>query len=80
MTDETIAESTKKQRARNRAERRLIEANRPEFNGYMAEEFAKEGLTWSPRLTGAEKAKAEIRRLAAEHDLYVEISNDEPHI
>lgn len=45
------------------AARHLRQKYAEEFNRVKQEYAASEGVEWSPRLTGAEKARAEVARL-----------------
>lgn len=69
VTEENVAAATERLRnqARGAAEKRLREANNEQWREFMFEEHEARGVTWNARLTPAEKARREIKRLAAEH-------------
>lgn len=71
MTDSTTTEATDKstlqRKAYGLAQTRLREAHREEFNAFMAEEAKKLGVEWKPKPTEAEKAKAQLDSLLAQH-------------
>lgn len=55
--------------ARSAAEKALRDENPERWRELMAREHDARGVTWNARLTPAEKAQREIKRLAAEHHL-----------
>lgn len=72
MTENTTPEAEaerSKSAARNAAEKRLRDAHKDEFQGYMKEEHEARGLEYKPRLSKEERARAEIERLAKEHGI-----------
>lgn len=65
-TNEVDLERLRNQ-ARSAADKSLRDAHQDEWRALMTKEHEARGVTWNPRLTPAEKAMAEIKRLAAEH-------------
>jgi hypothetical protein len=60
-------EKSKKQRAAyGKATALLREAYREQFDGFLAQAYAEEGLEYHPRPTAEQKAKAEMDRILAE--------------
>lgn len=56
-----MASSTEAQRARGAADRRLREAHREEWEGYMREEYAKRDLVYRRQLTPEERAERDTQ-------------------
>ena len=52
--------------ARSTAASRLREAHREEYDQYLAEEMAAQGIDWKPKPTPEQKAKSELERIYAE--------------
>ena len=66
MTDQTD-KASKQRKAYGAATARLREAHRDEFNTFMQEEAKTLGIDWKPKPTDAQKAKAQLDALLAEH-------------
>lgn len=67
-TEATKADKATLQRqAYGKAQARLREAHRPEFNEYMAEEAKALGIDWSPKPTEEQKAAQQLHALLAAH-------------
>ena len=66
----------RKRQAREAAERSVLEAHPDEVRLAMIREHDKRGVEYKPRLTGKEKAVADIKRLARENDISVDIYMD----
>lgn len=49
------------------AYRKLREANQGEFNKHKRQYAAQNGVEWSPRLTGKDKARSDLARLLSEN-------------
>jgi hypothetical protein len=60
-------DAAKTRKAYSAATRRLREAHKDEFNGFMREEAKRLGVDWAPRLTPEQKAEQEFDRLLEEH-------------
>lgn len=52
--------------ARSTAASRLRKAHREEYDGYLAEEMAAQGIDWKPKPTPEQKAKEDLERIYAE--------------
>ncbi len=57
-----MSDSKAAQAARNAADRRLREANPVGYRKIMQEEFAKRGLTWTPRPSKEERERREAEQ------------------
>lgn len=66
-TDAAERKDAVKGRLYTKATARLREAHQPEFQAYLAEEYAEAGLEYKPRLTPEQKAEQAIAVILAEH-------------
>ena len=60
-------DESRMQQARSAAVSRLREENRDRYNAILQEEAAARGLTWKPKPSSKEKARAKIEALLAEN-------------
>jgi hypothetical protein len=66
-TTEAKTESALRREAVAAAEKRLREAHRDEFDGYVQQEATSRGVTYKRRLTDEEKAEQQLNDLLAAH-------------
>lgn len=66
-TPESDDKGAKQRKAYGAAQARLRDAHRDEFNVFMQEEAKKLGIDWKPKPNAAQKAKAQLDALLAEH-------------
>ncbi len=64
-TETDTTDDAKKRAAYSKATTRLRNENRQTFDALLGEEYSKVGLTYTPRPSEEEKAKAEVQRLLA---------------
>jgi K+-transporting ATPase c subunit len=73
----SASEEALKQRLYQEAMREVRDSHIEEFNAIVTQKYAAEGLTYRPRLTAAERAAAQIKRIAEAAGLTVSIGTDE---
>lgn len=76
---EAKTESALRREAVAAAEKRLREAHREEFDGFVQQEAANRGVTYQRRLTDEEKAEQKLNELLAAHPgLAAKVSGQQP--
>lgn len=66
----------RKRKAREAAERSVLDAHPDEVRLAMIREHDQRGVEYKPRLTGKEKAIADIQRIARENGIGVSLDTD----
>lgn len=65
--NDDVTEKDLRSAAYSAANKRLRESNPEQFKQFVGEEMKARGVDWTPRLTPAERARAEVQRLLTEH-------------